>query len=180
MTAIVPDGQGLVGRDGGRGVRPGVGQAVNELVGALARAWRAAARELSPTKWLTLTSLVVLAVLTLGFCFDLAVVSRFEYRAAQAREFNRLRNELAHGLAPISQVDRKGRVVATGSPVALLQIPALHLRTVVLEGTSSEVLTTGPGHLRDTVLPGQVGTSVVFGRAATYGGPFGGIHGLRK
>ena len=31
----------------------------------------------------------------------------------------------------------------------------------------------GPGHLRSTVLPGQEGTSVILGRAAAYGGPFG-------
>jgi len=32
----------------------------------------------------------------------------------------------------------------------------------------------------ETLCPGQAGTSVIFGRAAAYGGPFGGIHGLRK
>ena len=40
-------------------------------------------------------------------------------------------------------------------------------------------LLAGPGHLRKTVLPGQVGTSVVYGRAATYGGPFGELDQLR-
>jgi len=166
--------------DGGRRDDPGVATAIRGLAEAVVRAWRAAASELSPARYLTLTSLLVLAVLALSFCFDLVVVIRFEYRAAQAREFSRLRNELAHGLAPISDVDRKGRAVGAGSPLALLEIPALHLHTVVLQGTTPEVLTSGPGHLRDTVLPGQAGTSVIFGRAAAYGGPFGGIHGLRK
>jgi hypothetical protein len=31
----------------------------------------------------------------------------------------------------------------------------------------------GPGHRRDSVLPGQAGGSVIFGRQAAYGGPFG-------
>jgi sortase A len=184
MTALVatgPGGRGAApGHDDSRPRQPGVANALSDLMEALARAWRTAADELSPGKYLMLTSLVVLAVLALSFCFDLVVVSRFEYRAAQTRAFDKLRNELAHGLAPVSQVDRKGRVLRLGSPVALLEIPALHLRTVVLEGTTPEVLTSGPGHLRDTVLPGQAGTSDVLGRAAAYGGPFGGIHGLRK
>jgi sortase A len=36
----------------------------------------------------------------------------------------------------------------------------------------------GPGHRRDTVLPGQEGTSVLLGRAGAYGGPFGRIQEL--
>jgi hypothetical protein len=41
------------------------------------------------------------------------------------------------------------------------------------------VLFDGPGHRRDTVLPGQQGTSVVLGRRAAYGGPFSDIDSLR-
>jgi hypothetical protein len=37
---------------------------------------------------------------------------------------------------------------------------------------------SGPGHRRDTPLPGQVGNSVIAGRRATYGGPFGSIERL--
>ncbi len=50
--------------------------------------------------------------------------------------------------------------------------PSVGLRQVVVEGTTSQVLRNGPGHLRATVLPGQLGTSVLFGRSTTYGGPF--------
>jgi len=49
---------------------------------------------------------------------------------------------------------------------------------VVLEGTSGEVLEGGPGHLRDTQLPGQAGISVIMGRRATYGGPFARLSSL--
>jgi hypothetical protein len=41
------------------------------------------------------------------------------------------------------------------------------------------VLQNGPGHLRDTPLPGQVGTSEILGRAFTYGGPFGALSSLQ-
>ena len=37
------------------------------------------------------------------------------------------------------------------------------------------MLADGPGHLRSTVFPGGAGTSVIMGRATTYGGPFGHI-----
>ncbi len=50
---------------------------------------------------------------------------------------------------------------------------------VVVEGTSPGVLTAGPGHLRNTPLPGQLGTSVIFGRRRTFGAPFASIGQLR-
>ena len=54
----------------------------------------------------------------------------------------------------------------------MLDIPAIGIANmVVVEGTSPENLTLGPGHLRDTPLPGQAGISVVFGRRATFGAP---------
>jgi sortase A len=37
----------------------------------------------------------------------------------------------------------------------------------------------GPGHRRDTALPGQSGTSVIFGRGTAFGAPFGRISELR-
>jgi hypothetical protein len=49
---------------------------------------------------------------------------------------------------------------------------------VVLEGTSGSVLEGGPGHLRDTQLPGQVGLSEILGRRAAYGGPFARLSNL--
>jgi hypothetical protein len=51
---------------------------------------------------------------------------------------------------------------------------------VVGEGTTSGVLLNGPGHRRDTSLPGQIGTSIVYGRRAAYGGPFGRIGDLNE
>ena len=38
----------------------------------------------------------------------------------------------------------------------------------------------GPGHQRNTVLPGQEGTSVLMGRAATYGRPFADLTELSR
>lgn len=70
--------------------------------------------------------------------------------------------------------------ITPGSPVALLQSSRAGLGDlVVVEGTSSGDLQAGPGHLRDTVLPGQPGVSVVMGRSATFGAPFQHVTALR-
>jgi sortase (surface protein transpeptidase) len=126
------------------------------------------------------TSLLTVAVLALVFIANLLVLSGLHHRAAQTRAYARFRNALAQGVAPTGPVDANGHLLRPGTPVAILEIPRLHVKEVVLEGTSPSVLTSGPGHLRSTVLPGQPGTSVVYGRAAAYGGPFGGIGGLHS
>ncbi len=84
-------------------------------------------------------------------------------------------------LAPSSPVAPKvGGVINPGAPIALLNAPAggLH-NVVVVEGTSSGDLLAGPGHLRDSPLPGQPGESLVLGKSVTAGGPFRHITSLR-
>jgi sortase A len=66
-----------------------------------------------------------------------------------------------------------GGVIPPGSPVAVITAPAAGLHNVmVVEGTSSGDLLKGPGHLRDSPLPGQAGQSLVLGKSVTAGGPF--------
>ena len=108
-----------------------------------------------------------------GVAFTVALSGSQEH-AAQKRLYGTLRAQLADGTAPL------GPVVVPGKPVALLRVPALGLQAVVIEGTSGADLRSGPGHRRDTVLPGQVGTSVVYGRAVSYGGPFGELSSLQR
>ena len=69
-------------------------------------------------------------------------------------------------------------LLSDGDPVARLEIPSLGVDQIVVEGTASAALTKGPGHRRDTFLPGQAGVSVLMGRATAYGGPFGRIQEL--
>ncbi|MFJ9345467.1 sortase [Streptomyces sp. NPDC101237] len=117
--------------------------------------------------------LLSLAALLLGITAQLLVVSGAQQHAAQHADFDQLREQLALGTAPVAQTGQDGKLLAPGTPLALVRIPKLGLSQVVLEGTDSSVLTDGPGHRRDTPMPGQAGTSVVMGRAAAYGGPFG-------
>lgn len=123
--------------------------------------------------------LVTLFVLAIGLLLQVTVVSSLQHSAAQGTAFDDLREQLALGTAPIGPVDEQNRNLELGTPVAFMEIRALGLKQVVLEGTTSGVLMDGPGHRRDSPLPGQVGTSIVLGRRAAYGGPFSDIQTLR-
>lgn len=68
-----------------------------------------------------------------------------------------------------------------GTPVAVLNIPALGVtKVVVVEGTSSRDLTMGPGHTVASALPGQAGVSVLYGKVATFGAPFAHLERLNR
>jgi len=74
----------------------------------------------------------------------------------------------------------EGKIPPEGSPVAILEIPALHMVDTVVEGSDAKDLRSGPGHMPTTALPGQSGNAVIAGRRATFGAPFGAIGALRR
>jgi sortase A len=125
------------------------------------------------------TALTILGVLLLGFVVQLVLLSDLEHNRAQRVNYANFRSELALGTAPVSAVDNNKKPVALGAPIAVVDIPLLGVREVVGQGTTSGVLAKGPGHRRDTVLPGQAGTSVIMGRRASYGAPFNKLSSLR-
>ena len=101
------------------------------------------------------------------YCFAL---TPFQESRQQTVLYGDLRQSLALQTTPI------GGTINPGTPVALLSAPALGINDqVVVEGTASGDLMAGPGHRRDTPLPGQIGWSVVYGRGAMFGAPFSGI-----
>jgi sortase A len=118
------------------------------------------------------------AIILLGFVVQVTLVSHLQHAAAQQQAGDVLRKQLTDGTAPVSEGDVDGHLLAEGAPVAILEIPSIKLYEVVVEGTTPGALMSGPGHRRDTVLPGQQGVSVLFGRAAAYGGPFGGLQSV--
>lgn len=126
------------------------------------------------------SALVITFVLCGALVLQLVVVGGFQQRSAQQTEFDRLRKELAEGIAPTGPVNAAGRPLPAGTPMAYLEIPAIHLRQVVAEGTSAATLFAGPGHRRDSPFPGQVGGSVILGRRTTFGGPFARLGELRS
>ena len=126
------------------------------------------------------SAILILAACLLGFTAWLAFLSKLHYDRAQHHAYDALRIALAQGTAPVgptqvvnpNENNSPSELVPSGTPVAVLSIPRMGLRAVVLQGTTGSVLENGPGHLRDTQMPGQVGVSVIMGRRAAYGGPF--------
>lgn len=136
---------------------------------------------LSRRPWVPLvsSSLTLLAVLLLVFVAQVTLLSAVEHTRSQRVAYAEFRNDLSALTAPTGQTDINGQLLALGTPVAYMTVPGLGLeREVVFEGTTSGVLVKGPGHRRSTALPGQPGVSILYGRAWSHGGPFGGAEDL--
>jgi sortase A len=138
---------------------------------APARSPRAARPAADATTWSSISTMV--ALICVWAILHLLVLAQVSHARAQDLLFREFRVQLAAATAPVDGT------APPGSPVAILRIPRIGLEEVVVEGTAPGDLFAGPGHRRDTVLPGQVGTSAVYGRAATYGAPFAGLADVR-
>jgi len=114
-----------------------------------------------------------MSLLCLAYVVHLVALSGLQQGRAQDVLYRDFRYDLSQAMAPV------GGAMAIGAPVAVLDVPGIGLRQVVVEGTRSGELMTGPGHRRDTVLPGQAGVSAIVGRRAAYGGPFAAVDALR-
>ena len=66
-----------------------------------------------------------------------------------------------------------------GKAVGLLIMPRIHLRQLVVEGTATADLQTGPGRYSSTAYPGQPGNVGIAGHRTTYGAPFFNLHLMR-
>lgn len=126
-------------------------------------------------RWWTGIVILVTSCLLLAFIAHAALLSALQYNREQSLLYSRLRVSLAQASAPVGQLDPNGVLAKPGTPVALIEIPKLDVRQTIVEGTTAKLLRGGPGHRRDTVMPGQEGTAVLMGRQATYGGPFRGL-----
>jgi sortase A len=150
-TAVV----GLPATAGGSTTRARV---INQLVGAMT---------------------TVIAIMLLVFVAEMVVIGPVKHARAQHVLYTEFRSQLANAVAPTGYLGADRKPVPLGDPVALMAIPTIGVKEIVTQGTTSGVLASGPGHRRDTPLPGQVGTVVIFGRQATYGGPFRKIASLK-
>lgn len=118
-------------------------------------------------------AVTLLAVLVLGFAGYLYYLSGVQEARAQTGMYATLQGQLSGGNAPLNSP-------APGTPIAVLNAPAIGLHNeVVVQGTTPENMTLGPGHLRDTPLPGEAGIAVIYGRRATFGAPFARVPQLR-
>lgn len=96
-----------------------------------------------------------------------------------------------HPVAPSSATPTRqlartfGRTLRDGDPIGRIVIPRLHLRIVVVEGTSESDLTKGPGHYdaasgQATGLPGMGRVIGIAGHRTTYLHPFRHIDDLQR
>ena len=118
-------------------------------------------------------ALTVIGLICAWMVAQMLLFGMLSHTRAQAILYGEFREQMAAATAPT------GGVIVPGDPVALITIPAIGIQEVVAEGTTAGQLLKGPGHMRSTALPGQPGTSVIFGRARTYGAPFNKISYLR-
>jgi sortase A len=68
---------------------------------------------------------------------------------------------------------------AVGAPFATISIPAIGIHALVREGVRASVLDTGPGHYRNTGVPGRGRTIGIAGHRVTHTRPFLRINELR-
>ena len=107
--------------------------------------------------------------------------------AVTSRGQTDLRNELQRewSAAPAAPKATKTKKVvakppAIGKPLAVLDIPKIQLKKVIVQGVGRDELRKGPGHVPSTVMPGQEGTFGVSGHRTTYGAPFYRLNELTK
>jgi sortase A len=91
------------------------------------------------------------------------------------REQDRLEREL--GDPPRRVLERRP---LRGDAIARIELPTIDKSSYVVEGTDSSTLRKGPGHYRDTPLPGERGTVAIAGHRTTYGAPFRHVDDLRR
>jgi len=83
-------------------------------------------------------------------------------------------------IAGVSGSAAKARILADrfephleeGHAIGRIKIDRIGLNMVVVQGTDTSSLQKGPGHYKDTVLPGQPGTVAIAGHRTTYLAPF--------
>jgi sortase A len=91
-------------------------------------------------------------------------------------------------LVDLSDVRRRIAVLAgglqgrakNGSPVGRISIPRIGASFVVVKGTDTSDLESGPGIYSETVFPGMAGTTAIAGHRTTYLAPFRHVDLLRS
>ncbi len=118
---------------------------------------------------------MVVGAIVMGFVVYLFLVSPLLYNRAQGALTSRLQ-------VALSQANAGGvpRDPGRGDPIGFIDARRLGLSAVMVEGARQGQLADGPGHVRGTPLPGQLGVSIVAGRRAAFGSPFASLHSARE
>ena len=127
-------------------------------------------REPRPTTYLALGALA-LAVLLAVFQYWVTSVEESRSQSELLRELKVDLASTADGGVPAPPV--------VGHPIGLLEIPAIGLEKVVIEGASARRVEEGPGHDPASARPGEAGDALIVGRRSSYGAPFAHLRSLR-
>lgn len=71
------------------------------------------------------------------------------------------------GLYPNPAPNKLRKSYKNGEIIGKLEVPELGIYEAILEGTDRKELAKAPGHLRGSVFPGQIGTSIIAAHNAT-------------
>jgi sortase A len=111
----------------------------------------------------------------------LSGVLRTEERAApspvERHALARLGSERARIAYLASELQRRA---PAGGPVGRIRIPRLGVNFVVVNGTGTAALESGPGIYPETLFPGRGGTTAIAGHRTTYLAPFRHVDELRR
>ena len=91
------------------------------------------------------------------------LIDAWLYQAEQARRFEQ---ELKETNPP--RAKSSGVTVSEGSPLGRIEIGAVGMTTMILEGTEEETLRRAVGHIRGTPLPGKGGNVALAGHRDTF------------
>ncbi len=111
-----------------------------------------------------------------GIALLLYVSSQYALMYAEQRK---LEHEWAeqNAVAPLSQHAQQNTPAVVDDGLTRVSIPKINLDAIVVEGTGHRQLLLGPGHMKDTPMPGDIGNSVITGHRDTF---FRRIYELKK
>ena len=114
--------------------------------------------------------LLMIGLLALSYV-GYALLDARLYQAEQARRFERELKE-----TKLTRAESSGIAVSEGSPLGRIEISAVGLTTMILEGTEEGTLRRAVGHIQGTPLPGQRGNVALAGHRDTF---FRGLRDIR-
>lgn len=114
----------------------------------------------------------VLGLSLLLFVVYVYVFSNFKEERAQHQLLNVF-------TTPAGAVPLSGQLPPDGAPAAVLKIPSIHLKQVVVQGSSASQTALGPGLMSQSARPGTIGNAVILGHRTTSGAPFRNLDQLK-
>lgn len=93
-------------------------------------------------------------------------------QAEQRLADQRVEDQRLEDRQSVDQQNRTLPAVELGDPIGVLRIPAIDVEKTIAEGTTRDVLRSGPGHYPSTPRPGQRGNVAIAGHRTTHGAPF--------